>query len=521
MHNITASAYKYTTPMLIKSGTTITFSNDFVSNYHWHLRRMTANGLEVGATVFGGESTDTSYTFTSDEYCALCWRPLDNNWNTTDYTVNIAHNLDNDDVTSITFYYPDDNRFKLIDIDSSLFSNQWSASADYGSVSYYAANRLNTTKIHKSIADILVHVNISGYQYALHYWSDDTDDAVRTYDSGWISDDTVIPAGTYFTIQVRESNNTSFFTTFSDQSWKDILTLNSYCDYNYAKTYIVNHISSVGDNYNYEGIALDLQYKHGYDYEASIDIPSDYRGMQGFAIYGNYLVQLYANGNIVIFNLTNGNIESVIGGLTIGHGDSCQFSNKFYDENDPLPLLYVATNVSPQICVVRFTSLSNATIIKAYDLGSESGYYSGQSIDFDNGIVYNFGYKQNSYSDATNNNMIVSVFDLNNETQYSGITYKLALIERYEIPFIYCVQGQTFLNGKCWLCSSYQTNVVPTNIYVYDPYEKSIVADFPSLPMPLRGEMEGIDFIKNTSTGKYDAIIAINGDPNYWKLSFM
>lgn len=527
LFNNQASGYKFTTPMLIKAGTTITLSDTFVANYHWQFKRCNDAGIGIATASpnVNSESTNTTYTFVNDERCVFCWRPIDNNWETTDYTVDKRHNIDNDDITSIKYYYIKSDVFNLIDIDPAYYRSIFLQASTYGVDYYYSANRLSSVKILKSAYDIVIGLKKSGLKFDVSYWDNDTDNATRIQDSGWKTEPFTIPANTYFTILVVYNDNSSFRSVVN---WDQLFYINSYADYNYAKQYIDKyidkHISSVGDEYNYQGVNLDLQYKHGYTYTASTPIPTDYRGMQGFATYGNYIVQLYSNGKIALFNITNNTLEATIGGVSaIGHGDSCQFSNEFYDENDMFPLMYVSTDSQgvQEMSVIRISNTTTATRVKKYQFSSEDGYYCGQSVDFENGIVYNFGYKLDSFYDSTGNSTIVSVYNLNKETPLGNNVYELELMERYEIPFIYCIQGQTFLNGKCWLCSSYRSDIQRSNIVVFDPASKTIVADFPSLPIPLRGEIEGISFVPNSTTGKYYAIVAVNGDPNYWKLTFM
>ena len=523
-NNNSNSSFSFTTPMIIKTGTTVTFSDDFVSNYHWRFKRVNVeNGkaIKLSGENITPESTDTTYTFANTEYCVLSWRPIDNNWETENYTVDKTHMLDNDDVTGITYFLPKNDRFKLIDLDSTIVYNNLFGSVFYASpcVGYYAHNRFGFSKPLISNYPILCEIE-SGYQYGLATWSGDTPAATRLSDSGWVTPTApfMIPANTYFTLTVRKSDNSDIIN--NNYNLWSIFTLNSYANFTYVKNYIDTQMSSIG-TYNYDGVNLDMQYKHGF--EASNSIALSTRGScQGFDSYGNYMVQLHNGGNITIQNLTTGTELGYIEGVGFGHGDTCQFSDTFYDSDDILPLLYVTSDATPALVhVVRIQTTSSASIVKTYDLGIESGYYSGQCFDFENGLIYNFGYKANSFNDGTNNATIVSVFDMKQETLISGSTYSLELVERYEIPFIYCIQGQKFLNGLCYLVSSYQTQVSPTKILVYDPIRKLIVAKFTDLPNSLQGEMEDICFIPNSTTGKYELLGAVSGGSNYIKLKFL
>lgn len=530
LHNIklnnNANSVNFTSPMLLKAGTTISVSSDFVANYQWRLTRVNPDLPIKLATVnanVNNLNTNTSYTLVNDELCVFQWVPIDGNWETTDYTVDRFHKLDNNDVT-ITYYWQKDDRYKLIDINSSYIYNTLFASVNYDSgITSYDGSRLSTVKLYSSYP-ILLHTK-SGYNYDIAYYDNGDYASPRTSHTGWSTGDVIIPKNKWFLIGFKKSDNSAFNAT----DYADIFDLNSYANYSYVDQYIDNHISSVGTTYNYEGINIDMQYKHGYNIETYTAIPEGYRGMQGMAIYGNYIVSFSAtsNGTIRIFDKTSGSLLAEHGNLGTVHSGSCSFSNEFYDSNDTFPLLYVSTGYSGddgnQIKVLRIQDINTVTTVKSYHFDvQEIGYASEQCFDFETGLCYSFGYTQNSYSDPTNNPTIVCVYNINKEKATTGgSNISLELVERYTIPFVYCVQSCRFLNGYCFIPSSYQSNVQASNILVYDPQRRTFVADFPQLPQPLRGEIEALDFIKNTTTSKYDMIVAVNGGANYWKLSFM
>ena len=523
--NANANSVNFTSPMLLKAGTTISISSDFVANYQWRLTRVNPDlhiKLASVSANINSLNTNTSYTLANDELCVFQWCPIDSNWNTTDYTVDRLHKLDNNDVT-ITYYWLHDERYKLIDINSSYIYNTLFASVNYDTgLTYYDGSRLSTTRLYSDYP-ILFHTK-SGYQYDISYYNDGTNGSNRASHTGWSTGDVLIAKNKWFVITIRKQDQT----TFNVVDYADVFELNSYANYSYVDQYINNHISSIGDTYNYAGVNLDMQYKHGYDIEAYTPIPNGYRGMQGMAIYGSYIFSFAttSGGTLRIFNKTTGDLvtEHIVG---TSHGGSCSFSNEFYDSNDDFPLLYVSTDYSGndgnQIKVLRIQDINTVTSVKNYHFNvSDMGYHPEQCYDFKTGLCYSFGYTQNSYSDSTNNETVVSVYNMKKEVAITGGSgVSLELVDRYTIPFVYCIQSCRFLNGYCYMPSSYQSNVQASNILVFDPNRKTFVADFPSLPTPLRGEIESLDFIENTTTSKYDMIVAVSGEPNYWKLSFM
>lgn len=525
--NSNANSYNFTTPMIMKAGTTVTFSEDFVANYHYRFKRVSAIPVTIAQSNenISNELTDSSYTFTNTEYCVFSWRPIDNNWNSETYTVDRDHKLDNDDITSITYYLPKDEHFKVIDGNSTLMFNKLFGCVNYGTSDLwqYSASRLTNCIPYYSNYEILFHCK-SGYQYDYSVFDGGGMDANRTSHTGWTTGDILIPANTYFSITIRKSDNSNFL--FTDYDFAEIIQLNSYANYNYVDDYIDSHISSIGTTYNYEGINLDLQYKHGYEYTTSTPLDVSLRGIQGFTVYGNYIFQMYSSSTLRILDKATGAVVAEHTGIGTDHGGTCAFSNIYVDPNDDFPLLFVSSSYNNtdggQIVSIRIQDVNTVSRYKFYHFDiSQIGYWSEQCYDFETGLVYSFGYTQNSFSDSTNNPVIVCVYDLNKETQIASDLYTLELVDRYTIPFVYCIQSCKFLNGLCYMPSSYQSHVSPTDLKVFDPNRKTFVANFPNLPTPLQGEMEDIAFVKNNTTGKYDMIVGISGDSNYWKVSFM
>lgn len=211
LSNATASGYRISAPMIIKAGTTITFSDDFVANYHWGIKRVTENGTSIlltNADVIVA-TTDATKVMPSTEYCVIIWSPIDNNWDTTDYEVDKNHALDNNDVVSIEYYYPyyKGNMYNVGFTPSDFVSNLFCATV-YGTMTTYDNNRISLMKQFKSEYDLKFNIK-SGYRYYITYWSDGTPSATRTYESSWSTASTVIPKNTWFKITLSNTANTS------------------------------------------------------------------------------------------------------------------------------------------------------------------------------------------------------------------------------------------------------------------------------------------------------------------------
>lgn len=514
----------FTNPIFIKAGTTITVSNDFVANYKWGIRHVSTNGIALPSGTSGfikAVNTDTTFTLTEDTVCVIMWQPIDEDWSSTTYTVNRNHYLNDDDI-SLTFYYPKLETNKLVDLDINYLKSAMFSGALAGTSFIYQPN-IRLTLIArpiKSSADIVVNITDNDFDYGIITWdlSNGIDNRVKLTDTGWLNGvQRVIPANTYFTISCKRHDSGNFQ---NYPNIRNLLSLRSFSTLNETKSYVDAYISGVG-TYNYFGENLDLQFKHGYEYSELYSTGHATTGLQGMDIYNSeYICQLYHGGTIELLDYATGNQLSVIQNVNFNHGDTCQFSNTFYDAGDLLPLLYVTSDITPSVVyVVRIRDLNTASIVKSYTLDMGAGYYAGHCYDFANHLMYSFGYKQNEFHTNTGgtNNVIISVYDMNQETLISGTNYSLQLLDRWEVPFIYCIQGQKFLNGKCYLASSYLMAEQHSRIYVYDPITKQMVALFDDMPNAIGlAELEDFAFVKGTN--KYEMVVV--KDSKYMKLSF-
>lgn len=507
MQNYNASAFKYSSCLYIKKGTTLSFGETFLTNYHWALRRF--NTYDGSSTSLKNNSVDSSYTFLNDEIIVITFQPIDNNWNTETYTVDSHYIPTNNDI-ELSYYYPLNNGYLLADLNGSFVKNLWQK-GNYVTSSgnfFSANNRMGISTPLQSQYPIRVTIN-SGYNAGFISWrsKDIFSENAFISDSGWLSQSFIIPANTIFTLSVRKSDNTNL--VYSDAISN--INLSSYVDFSYVNNYVNGKLYGDG-NYSFTGEKIDLlrnNYFNATQLFRGINPGEQSNTLQGFDIYDGKIFQLNNHDiGIQVRDLSYGTVLGLIPITGLYHGETGQFSNTFYDPNDYAPLLYTVSDTTPAIVsIVRIIDLTQATIIKQYTLESDDGYYSGQCFDFINNKIISIGYKLQNFRNATGNNMIVSIYDMGQETLIDGINYSLELLQRYEIPFLYCVQGQKFLNGKCWLVSSYLTAEQPTRIYIFDAYKNEICNTITDLPTEIiTTEAEDLAFTPNDHNN-YDVII--------------
>lgn len=384
-----------------------------------------------------------------------------------------------------------------------------------GELNQYGTD-VSSVNIMKFDRDIVLNVE-SGFRYGVHIFVD----GIYNSDSGWKSGKYTVPANTEFRIVINKVGSSSKGDPYLYP----------------RKVYFSTKIKSEFDSINEaisgitSGNNLDDLYDinlNQYDFLSSWFFETDnpnQLGTQGFAIYDDYIVQLHSNvSEIRIYQISTGTRVSILdsSNLNIGHGDCIQISNTKYNENDLFPIIYITKDSTPAVVqTIRISDLSTVEKLKTYTFGnaSETGYYAGHVCDFENNILYQIGYKKNSYTSPTDNSMIVTVYDMTQETLISENNYSLQLIDSWTLPFIYTCQGQKFFDNKIIIVSSYSIAYQENRIYIIDPVRKSIVKYYNKFDSPgiTNYEMEDIDFVLDSTTKKYKLIAGCKS--GYWALS--
>lgn len=508
-YNYAPSTRRYTNKLFFKKGSTITPSAEFLAKYNWWICRVNSPSYMTNIT---NTPDMESYTFATDMECAIRVDPKEGFWGDENNPYGTEFTTEDLD---FTYYLPiiNNNKNLLLDLDANQLANNFSGCTfDSGVKQYFTSGtRLAIPKIYKSNYPILLKIK-SGYQLSLQFWSGDTMTADNYISqTNWITDseEYLVPANTYFSFCFRKSDNSSF----ADATDLTIfVNFTSYPNYKYLNDKIDEAIAhqDSGD-YAYYGQDLNMRRKRTFNVEKLMDTIVVTSSSQSFEVYGDYIIQFYGNGVTQILNHSTqeevGRITSLYG--LLGHCGSCQFTPNFYDAGDLLPIINISSQTYPAtVAQTRIQSASSAggSVLKTYKLSTDDGYWSVQCCDFDRKIMYSIGYKANSYSSSANNALIFSAYDMTQETLNGDGTYSLTLIERYEMPWKYCIQSAQFLNGNIFLVSSLESSVQHSKILVYNPDQKKYVSTFEDLPTELaEDEVEAIAFMAN---GNYYKIIA-------------
>lgn len=379
--------------------------------------------------------------------------------------------------------------------------------------------RLTISRVLQTKEDIKVSLNnTNNISYAyLFFGSNDITDL--TLDSGWLKSEIIIPKGTYFMLAIKYDDFTN--PTFDILDNLDIVSTYSIGEIDEKVDNLQSEIDDISTtaNYFYEGEALDVK-KHGFDVTHLYQVGQDgvEKTHQGMAVNNGVLFQLCSNDSVKLYNFETGEFITALD-IVSDHGDVIDFSNEKYDNNDEFNIAYITADLTPCKVYKSRITRTETTLLKTYLFPlAQSGYYAGHCGDYDNNIMYIVGYTNTSYRiDDGTNKMIVSVWDLSNETQNQDGTYTPTFIKSFTIPFIETVQGQRYFNGKLVLESSDWADR-NTTIYIVDPAKECVVSKISDFPSTIKDmECEAVEFIENGN--KYDMIIS-TVDRNYYRITF-
>lgn len=360
-----------------------------------------------------------------------------------------------------------------------------------------------------------IHMTQSGLKYGIHGYNAQK---VCTYSSpSWVTGDTEIANGTYAFVRINFAKSddsdidgegvvaslASKITIWQNRPWET--------DEEIAYAY-----SAVG-SLRTKKLMYDIK-KTSLVFPAVADITAGtVTSFQGMAYCNGVVFQLYSNDVLVMVDYATG---TKIAEMTIdsGHGDSIDFSNEYYNQQDEFPLAYITTDEDAdeaKVNIVRI-SRSSATLIKTLKFPlDKTGYYAAHALDTLNNVLYEVGYTLESYwsSESGTNKMIVSAWDLSSLTANLDSTYTPAFINSFTIPFFITTQGQCFFDGKIAMVSSHYENT-KTEIVFIDVGRKRVDFVIDDLPNALKNyECEGVAFAP--SGNKYLMLIKPNGKDVY------
>lgn len=245
----------------------------------------------------------------------------------------------------------------------------------------------------------------------------------------------------------------------------------------------------------------------------SPDIPT---GTQGFAIDNTTqtIAQLYA-GYIYMIDISDGSYTKT-NNINLGHGSTGQFAPTKTNEQE-YPTLYVCgpvqtVNDNPYLYLLELSCTS--TTVQADNVYAVPAI-TGQTgtcqtcIDFENNIVYLVS--ASTYY-GTADYMYISAWDMTEKEVLDGATYLNKTpyvltnkLSEFSIPFVPEMQSCTFFDGLVVLLSD---RSLAENKYIefVDVEFQDVYLTLTS--QMLSGELEGVGFLANSSTGQHDMIVS-------------
>ena len=274
--------------------------------------------------------------------------------------------------------------------------------------------------------------------------------------------------------------------------------------------------------YKVDGGRIDVS-KTGFDVEQLGFKPLEESGKytQGMAVSNGVIFQGYGNGTIDLIDLASGTLINSFN-ASAGHCGSLSFANVYPDGNTDFPYLYVASFNENKTFVYNVTR-TECTLEKTYIIPeSVAGYCQETCIDKLTNHLWCMGHKNNSYSEG--GGLIISEWDLTALTDNGNETYTPTKIQSYELPWVPYLQCIQILNGQMFAVFGNDASDLPeqlTHIMVINMGTNVIKAELADFPTAIKNaEPEGIDFIFNSKSWKYDAILATRRTAKYYQITF-
>jgi hypothetical protein len=393
--------------------------------------------------------------------------------------------------------------------------------------SYLQVKRLRTSGYIKVSANDAVFSSI--YRFGVQRYDNDKN---WIEDAGWQSPNTayIIPTDGFIRLVMGNTDDAEFSDDLIDTIRSDVFC----CQYNP----IVSTLNNANDIYKLskiispdisgmlvndgEKINVKRQYYQVIGaFHSSLD--HTHIAPNGMAIYDGKVFQFVNPDRLIVYNLTDGTVIKENSQIECDHGDCACFSNTFYDANDDYPLVYISADTNPaKVYINRIKNDYSTQLVDTLVFDTEhTGYYADHCADFDTNILFQVGYKENSYDSNPNgtNKTIVSLWDLSDLTDNGDDTKTPRFIGKYELPFIVTMQDMAFFDGKIFVISSNNTNT-DTKVYAINPYTHSICNVLTQFNSHIKNsEQEGIDFVFNSDSLKYDMYLS-NAVGYFYRIEF-
>ena len=176
------------------------------------------------------------------------------------------------------------------------------------------------------------------YRYKYYAW--DLDGNFNLHTNSWQTKKTFItPYDCYLLLSIAPVDDTTVLTPEQMATHLHITTSLSFEDYNKINS-LEKYTGLAGDyNYTLRGKAIKFK-KTKYKvkaipnlYSTAISDISGVSSNQGFAIHNGIIFQLFSDNKIELIDIASKTSIGVFN-ITSGHGDTIDFSNEYYDQND-------------------------------------------------------------------------------------------------------------------------------------------------------------------------------------------
>lgn len=177
-------------------------------------------------------------------------------------------------------------------------------------------------------------------------------------------------------------------------------------------------------------------------------------GMQAFAVYDGKIAQVRETSALHIIDIATGtNIRNV--SMNTGHGNSCQFSDEFYDDSDEFPLFYVR---NAGVYVYRITG-ETSTLIRKYSFSTDiiGTYVAGFCFNPASNRFYTASYTEGDYTTKTGL-LRICKWNMRNATNNGDGTYSMDLLASNDLTWFdnyQAVQGCCYHDGYFFIACGY------------------------------------------------------------------
>lgn len=212
--------------------------------------------------------------------------------------------------------------------------------------------------------------------------------------------------------------------------------------------------------------------------------------IQGMAVYNNYMFQCRHSNNVIdVYDLTNKKISFSITCKAENsvHCNNVDFSNVFYDENDPFPLLYLEhRGETHKTSVYRIIySEGEYTTEKIQTLDFQPCSWCVTNNDTENGLMYiSFGGNNSNYSQIAK----VLIPDYNSKTLSISLEPDMCL-DIFEDDYTKVRQDATIYKNKLFQLMGYDYD---GEIRIIDLINHNLIYTIHFSSFGMSGEPEGI-----------------------------